>query len=96
VSDNSTAELMSRFYKTYNSQTGVNKATSLRSAQIALLRGKYKTAGAANRQLTREDAETAAKIKIDSAKLKPFKAAKTAPFAHPFYWSPFILIGNWK
>ncbi len=96
VSDNSTAELMSRFYKTYNSQNGANKATSLRSAQIALLRGEYKTASAANRQLTREDAKISDKIKIDSAKLKPFKAAKTAPFAHPYYWSPFILIGNWK
>ncbi len=96
VSDDSTAELMSRFYKTYNSRNGANKASSLRSAQMALLRGEYKTAGAASRQLTREDAETAAKIKIDSAKLKLFKAAKTAPFAHPYYWSPFILIGNWK
>ncbi len=96
VADNSTAELMARFYKTYNSQNGANKATSLRSAQIALLRGEYKTMDAANRELKREDAQTAAKIKIDSTKLKPFKVSKTAPFAHPFYWSPFILIGNWK
>lgn len=96
VSDDSTAELMARFYKTYSGQSGANKAASLRSAQIALLRGEYKTTGATKRQLTREDAETAAKIKIDSAKLKPFKASKIAPFAHPFYWSPFILIGNWK
>lgn len=96
VSDNSTAELMARFYKTYNGQTGANKASALRSAQMALLSGEYKTAGAANRQLTREEAERGEKIKIDSAKLKAFKIDKASPFAHPYYWSPFILIGNWK
>ena len=96
VSDNSTAELMARFYKTYNGQKGANKATSLRSAQMALLSGEYKTAGAANRQLTREEAERGEKIKIDSAKLKAFKIDKASPFAHPYFWSPFILIGNWK
>jgi CHAT domain-containing protein len=96
VQDESTAELMTRFYKTYNSQKGANKATALRSAQLALLSGEYKTAGAANRGMIREDAETAAKIKIESAKLKPFNYAKNPRFAHPYYWSPFILIGNWK
>ena len=35
-------------------------------------------------------------IKIDPAKLTAYPVDKKAPFAHPFYWSPFILIGNWK
>ncbi len=96
VRDDSTAELMARFYKTYNGQTGANKASALRSAQMALLSGEYKTASAANRQLKREEAETSEKIKIDSAKLKAFKIDQASPFAHPYYWSPFILIGNWK
>ncbi len=96
VQDNSTAELMARFYKTYNSQNGANKATALRSAQIALLSGEYKTAGVANRQLMRDDRETAEKFKIDITKQKLFDYAKNPKFAHPFYWSPFILIGNWK
>jgi CHAT domain-containing protein len=26
----------------------------------------------------------------------PFKGAAGKPFAHPHYWAPFILIGNWK
>lgn len=25
-----------------------------------------------------------------------FKADVKAPYAHPFYWAPFILIGNWR
>ncbi len=96
VRDDSTAELMARFYKNYNGQKGANKASALRSAQIALLRGEYITAGAANRQLTRKDAETAEKFKIDLTKQKLFNDAKNPKYAHPFFWSPFILIGNWK
>jgi CHAT domain-containing protein len=26
----------------------------------------------------------------------PFKADARKPYAHPYYWAPFILIGNWK
>jgi CHAT domain-containing protein len=25
-----------------------------------------------------------------------FRTSARAPYAHPFYWAPFILIGNWK
>jgi CHAT domain-containing protein len=25
-----------------------------------------------------------------------FETDPKAPFAHPYFWAPFILIGNWK
>jgi len=25
-----------------------------------------------------------------------FKTDANAPFAHPYFWAPFVLIGNWK
>jgi CHAT domain-containing protein len=25
-----------------------------------------------------------------------FKPDPKAPFAHPYYWAPFILMGNWQ
>ncbi len=31
-----------------------------------------------------------------TAQLIPFKIDKQKPFAHPYYWSAFILLGNWK
>jgi CHAT domain-containing protein len=96
VSDVSTAELMTRFYKSYNNQNGANKASALRAAQLALLGGEYKTAGAINHELTKEEAEMAEKFKIDLTKQKLFNYDKNPKFAHPYYWSPFILIGNWK
>lgn len=96
VADDSTAELMARFYRSYSNNTEINKAEALRTAQVALLNGTYKTLSATTRELKREEAIVATKIKIDSSMLKPYRADKSAPFAHPFYWSPFILVGNWK
>ena len=56
VQDQSTATLISQFYKTL-SQPGVSKAEALRQAQLSLLRSPQ--------------------------------------YQHPFYWAPFVLVGNW-
>ncbi len=57
VKDESTAELMSEFYRKIT-QSGVSKAEALRQAQLSLL--------------------------------------KNPGSRHPFYWAPFILVGNWQ
>ncbi|WP_354634803.1 CHAT domain-containing protein [Planktothricoides raciborskii] len=56
VSDESTVELMSEFYRAI-ATSKVSKAEALRQAQIAVL--------------------------------------KNSQFQHPFFWAPFVLIGNW-
>lgn len=56
VNDESTRDLMVKFYQLYQ-KPNLNKAEALRRAQLSLLEGKR--------------------------------------FAHPYYWSPFVLIGNW-
>jgi CHAT domain-containing protein len=56
VQDQSTADLMTRFYGALN-KTGGSKAESLRQAQIALL--------------------------------------KSSEYRNPYYWAPFVLVGNW-
>ena len=94
VSDVSTAELMTRFYQDYRGASGDNKAEALRRSQLALLKGKYKESSTLeSRQLLQIEKDS---VKIEPEKLKLFQISKKAPFAHPFYWSPFILIGNWK
>lgn len=57
VRDESTAELMTKFYETLK-QPGVTKAAALRSSQLSLL--------------------------------------KSSQYRHPFYWAPFVLVGNWQ
>ena len=89
VADNSTSELMIAFYQIRRENPQLSKAEALRLAQVKLLNGKYKTG------------ETpfwrgAQIVGTPTADLPPFKTDINAPFAHPYYWSPFILIGNWK
>ena len=88
VADGSTALLMRALYQAHKSDH-VDKADALRDAQLALLRGTAHSdsAGKAERGLTRVDSPPAA---------ASFTADPHAPFAHPFYWAPFILMGNWQ
>ena len=61
--------------------------------QIELLRGIHSTAAPSpsnNRQIVHEEARPGA------ANKPLFKPDPKAPYAHPYYWAPFILIGNWR
>jgi CHAT domain-containing protein len=81
VADESTAELMAEFYRL--KEQGLTKAEALRRAQLSLLRG---TSGAQNTGSVR------GVLVPKGATVSPQKAG----YSHPFYWAPFILIGNWK
>jgi CHAT domain-containing protein len=92
VEDSSTAQLMQNFYH-LRQQQNLNKAEALRNAQLALLRGSTKV-----EELKATTVQRGGKLAIDG------KIARTdhlffydpdVPFAHPFYWAPFILMGNW-
>ncbi len=87
VADSSTAALMRALYQAHKVDH-LDKADALRQAQVALLRGSAKVEddSAAHRGLTRAGSARPA---------GNFKADPNAPYAHPFYWAPFILMGNW-
>jgi CHAT domain-containing protein len=92
VADRSTKELMQEFYRTREARNGESKIAALREAQLKLLRGEITVDAtpSSSRQIAHEDA------KPGEAKRLAFKLDPKAPFAHPYYWAPFILIGNWK
>jgi CHAT domain-containing protein len=83
VNDSSTGALMADFYQRWAGGGGrVTKVEALRQAQLDLLRGKStSTSAATDRGLSSEDSD---------------KPASPGGFSHPFYWAPFILVGNWR
>ncbi|MFO0310424.1 MAG: CHAT domain-containing protein, partial [Pseudanabaena sp.] len=81
VSDAGTAPLMISFYKAF--PDALSKATALRKAQLDLIKGKVKIV---NNQIV--GVEGLAAIALP-------KGTGNIDISHPFFWSSFILVGNW-
>jgi CHAT domain-containing protein/tetratricopeptide (TPR) repeat protein len=79
VDDGGTQLLMNAFYKAL--QQGMTKSQALQVAQNALITSNFKSLG-----LSRSD------IEVTSDRTgQPIPASQ---LSHPYYWAPFILIGN--
>ena len=92
VSDESTSLLMSEFYRLHQENPKITKAKAMQRAQIAMIEGKLKSTSKDN--LKNRDVGVF-KVGKDTTQ-PPFKTDENVPFAHPYYWSPFVLIGNWR
>jgi tetratricopeptide (TPR) repeat protein/CHAT domain-containing protein len=91
VSDEATKWLMLKFYEIKRDSPQTPKGEALRQAQLALLRGQYKPG-----TTVQTDRAPVALGAANPGGLTPFKPDPDAPYAHPYYWAPFVLIGNWK
>jgi CHAT domain-containing protein len=83
VNDASTSRLMSDFYDRWVKHAADGKAEALRQAQLAFLSGRAaQTANGSERGF--KNAHEAATAQQD------------AGYSHPYYWAPFVLIGNYQ
>ncbi len=89
VADPSTRDFMVDFYKHFGTGNKA-KAESIRQAQLKLLSGSYNDANGV--KPPRGEPFTSSAQAIGPA----FVIDKKAPYAHPYYWAPFILFGNWR
>ncbi|MGB7922026.1 MAG: CHAT domain-containing protein [Pyrinomonadaceae bacterium] len=98
VRDRSTSQLMKRFYQ--NRQVGkLNKAEALRMSQIDMLYGRNEMSrqSEADRSVKSDAGVSLIEDIVVEARYRiTFKKDEKRPFAHPYYWSPFVLFGNWK
>ena len=84
VSDAGTLGLMSEFYR--NLSENPIKSQALRETQLAMLNGELRIE---NGQLRLANGET--------LPLPPeLEAAGNVDFSHPYFWSAFMIIGNWN
>jgi len=74
---------MSDFYARWVKAPADGKAEALRQAQLAFLRGPVVSSHAGN--------DRGVKIAEGST-----PAPHDAGYSHPYYWAPFVLIGNYK
>ena len=96
VADVGTEVLMREFYQLREARPQWSKSEALRQAQLALLKGddtRSKQESEAGRGIRLAKANENEK---EEAGIKTYRRDPKAPFAHPHYWAPFILIGNWK
>jgi CHAT domain-containing protein len=87
VADNSTGIFMSRFY-TLLQQEGMTKAEAIRQTQREFIEGKLTPAESV---AAKQRGQTALTVNGDTA--TPSQIFQN--YEHPYFWAPFILMGNW-
>jgi CHAT domain-containing protein/tetratricopeptide (TPR) repeat protein len=80
VNDASTSVLMSDFYSRWLGAKPVGKGEALRQAQLDLLHRTGNATGSAARGFQLQDQD----------------ASAPSRYAHPYYWAPFVLVGNFQ
>jgi CHAT domain-containing protein/Tfp pilus assembly protein PilF len=88
ISDEGTSQLMAEFYRSRKDTPSITKAEALQLAQRAMIGGGITLSP-----------DLAARLRprgTPPAGTPAYPFDETRPFAHPYYWSPFVLIGNWR
>ena len=102
IANDSTTQFMQRFYTTRQSQPGMSKAEAIRQAQRAMIEGLPEAhpdaqEGRANAPMTGAEptARQASRPGGVARTHVPLAIDPARPYAHPYFWAPFVLMGTW-
>lgn len=87
VADKSTSLFMKEFYRMRKEQPGLTKVEIIQKIQEKMIDGGIK--GSDSSERTGDDKTT----KLVTSKV--FNANPEKPYEHPYFWAPFVLVGNW-
>ncbi len=93
VADYSTAWLMQRFYALHEGRGAggkISKAEALRQAQLELLRGEAPVIP------TSDTSPRSPESPLHGSATGVPAPSPVTDFSHPYFWAPFILMGNWR
>ncbi len=92
VLDESTGVFMQNMYRHREADKGVTKAEALQYAQLQFIKGITTTD-----QKTAHGHQTALSTGGIEKRAEgiSYTPDPQLPYAHPYYWAPFVLIGNW-
>jgi CHAT domain-containing protein len=88
VDDSSTARLMASFYR--NLKT-MSKVEALRQAQLELIRGE-----GGSDMLARRGVGGIGKLGETPSAMLSAPSSNSVSTSHPYFWAPFILVGDGK
>jgi CHAT domain-containing protein len=103
VADASTAALMRQFYQRRREFGDETKAAALQQAQLAMLQGRLSPSPPPDETPATGPGEPPPTPQDASAPTGAGRGAQveggqvgSGGWSHPFYWAPFVLIGNWR
>jgi CHAT domain-containing protein len=94
VADQTTAALMQRMYALREGE-GLSKAEALRRAQVELIQDQLSVPPP---EEVPAPGDRGSVLRVDTdgrSTTPPYVPDPARPYAHPYYWGPFVLMGNW-